>query len=118
MAHQPHIWTGDIRRVLYTRLVQLFGSSDKWEKSGSPGRGLDSDSTNFARISHRLWEPNPATRSNIKSDSRCRKRRAAAHGNATRKPQSSIRPPLSKRASFVIASCRNLLQPAAPSRLT
>lgn len=47
MAHQPEIWTGDVRRVLYKRLVQLFGPSDKWEKSGAPGRGLDADFDKF-----------------------------------------------------------------------
>ncbi|HSM95720.1 MAG TPA: hypothetical protein VLT91_06735 [Rhizomicrobium sp.] len=47
MAHQPEIWTGDVRRVLYKRLVGLFGSADKWEKSGSPGRDLDENFDDF-----------------------------------------------------------------------
>ena len=41
MAHHPDIWSGDVRRVLYKRLVQLFGPLDQWEKTNSPGRGLD-----------------------------------------------------------------------------
>ncbi len=41
MSHQPDIWTGDVRRVLYKRLVQEFGISGTWEKTSSPGRGLD-----------------------------------------------------------------------------
>jgi hypothetical protein len=41
MAWQPEIWTGDVRRVLYKRLVKEFGALDRWEKTNSPGRGLD-----------------------------------------------------------------------------
>ena len=41
MPHQSEIWTGDVRRVLYKRLVNEFGPLDKWEKTNSPGRGLD-----------------------------------------------------------------------------
>ncbi len=37
MAHEPEIWTGDVRRVLYRRLVQLFGPYEDWQKSSSPG---------------------------------------------------------------------------------
>ena len=47
MAHQPRIWTGDVRRVLYRRLVQKFGPSEKWKKTSSPGRGLDPDFEKF-----------------------------------------------------------------------
>jgi hypothetical protein len=50
MAHQPNIWTGDVRRLLYTRLVQLYGPSDKWEKTSSPGHGLDADFEKFCKI--------------------------------------------------------------------
>jgi hypothetical protein len=50
MAHQPEIWTGDIRRVLYKRLVQLFGPSDEWEKTAAPGRGLDPDFDRFCGV--------------------------------------------------------------------
>jgi hypothetical protein len=50
VAHQPEIWTGDVRRILYTRLVQLFGSSDEWEKTNSPGRGLDAAFNQFCEI--------------------------------------------------------------------
>jgi hypothetical protein len=50
MPHQPDIWTGDVRRVLYKRLVQLFKPSDKWEKSGSPGHGLDRDFDRFCKV--------------------------------------------------------------------
>ena len=35
------IWTGEARRLLYARVVELFGTYAKWEKSASPGRGLD-----------------------------------------------------------------------------
>jgi hypothetical protein len=41
MAWQPEIWTEAVRRVLYARLVRQFGSCDSWEKTSSPGRGLD-----------------------------------------------------------------------------
>jgi hypothetical protein len=41
MAHQPKIWTGEIRRVLYHRLVKQFGPLAGWKKSGSPGGKLD-----------------------------------------------------------------------------
>ncbi len=34
---QPEIWTGDVRRVLYTRLVEKFGSLDIWTGTSSPG---------------------------------------------------------------------------------
>jgi len=50
MAHQPSIWTGDVRRVLYQRLVQLFGPSGQWEKSNSPGRGLDEEFDRFCTV--------------------------------------------------------------------
>lgn len=50
MSHQPEIWSGDVRRVLYRRLVELFGPYEKWEKSSSPGRGLDADFDQFCRI--------------------------------------------------------------------
>jgi hypothetical protein len=41
MAHKPEIWTGDVRRVLYKRLVQLFGPYEDWKKANSPGGELD-----------------------------------------------------------------------------
>ena len=47
MAHQPEIWTGSVRRLLYRRLVQLFGNSGSWEKTGSPGRGFDESYDEF-----------------------------------------------------------------------
>lgn len=49
MAHQPKIWTGDVRRVLYRRLVQKFGPSENWKKNSSPGRGLDKDFELFCK---------------------------------------------------------------------
>lgn len=49
MAHEPQIWTGDVRRVLYMRLVRQFGSSDKWKNSNSPGRGRDSEFDRFCQ---------------------------------------------------------------------
>lgn len=47
MAHRPEIWSGDVRRLLYRRLGKLFGPSEKWEKGGSPGRGLDPEYEEF-----------------------------------------------------------------------
>jgi hypothetical protein len=47
MTHQPEIWTGDVRRLLYRRLVRRFGPSDKWKKTSSPGRGRDEDFDKF-----------------------------------------------------------------------
>jgi hypothetical protein len=47
MAHQPEIWTGEVRRVLYARLVRQFGPSIKWKKASSPGRGLDEEFEKF-----------------------------------------------------------------------
>jgi hypothetical protein len=32
---------GSVRRLLYRRLVALFGPLAKWEKTNSPGKGLD-----------------------------------------------------------------------------
>jgi hypothetical protein len=32
MVWQPDIWTGDVRRVLYKRLVKEFGPLDNWKK--------------------------------------------------------------------------------------
>jgi hypothetical protein len=49
MAHQPKIWTGNIRRVLYMRLVRRFGPSGKWKKTFSPGRGLDEEFDEFCK---------------------------------------------------------------------
>ena len=54
MAHDPEIWTGDVRRVLYKRLVRLFGPSGKWEKAHSPGRGLDSEFDDFCNLYARV----------------------------------------------------------------
>src|SRR4051794_18597599 len=47
MAWQPDIWTGDVRRVLYMRLVKGFGPLDDWEKTHSPGRNLDQQFEDF-----------------------------------------------------------------------
>jgi hypothetical protein len=41
------IWTPSARHLLYERLVALFGPYDEWEKSSSPGRGLDDDFMEF-----------------------------------------------------------------------
>jgi hypothetical protein len=49
MAHQPEIWTGDVRRVLYKRLVQLFGPYANWKKTNSPGGQLDGKFDQFCR---------------------------------------------------------------------
>ena len=50
MAWQPDIWTGDVRRVLYKRLVKEFGPLDKWEKTNSPGRNLDQQFDEFCDV--------------------------------------------------------------------
>lgn len=50
MSHQPDIWTGDVRRVLYKRLVQKFGPSDSWKKSNSPGGRLDKEFEKFCEV--------------------------------------------------------------------
>jgi hypothetical protein len=50
MAHQPDIWTGDVRRVLYKRLVQLFGPSEGWKKNSSPGGKLDEEFDRFCEV--------------------------------------------------------------------
>jgi hypothetical protein len=41
MAHKPEIWTGEVRRVLYSRLVHQFGPYRGWRKSNSPGGAHD-----------------------------------------------------------------------------
>jgi hypothetical protein len=41
------IWTMEARRFLYRRLVAKFGPLGEWEKSHSPGRGLDADFAAF-----------------------------------------------------------------------
>ena len=50
MPHEPDIWTGDVRRILYRRLVRQFGPSETWEKTSSPGRGLDVDFESFCKV--------------------------------------------------------------------
>ena len=50
MPHQPEIWTGDVRRVLYRRLVQKFGPSWDWKKSGAPGGELDAEFEEFCDV--------------------------------------------------------------------
>jgi len=35
------IWTGNVRRTLYEKVVEQFGPFDQWERKHSPGRGLD-----------------------------------------------------------------------------
>jgi hypothetical protein len=47
MAHQPAIWTGGARRLLYRRLVKLFGPYDQWKKTASPGGGKDTKFDEF-----------------------------------------------------------------------
>lgn len=55
MAHQPEIWSGDVRRVLYKRLVKVFGVSEEWEFSGSPGRGRDEEFDEFCDAFARVF---------------------------------------------------------------
>ena len=47
MAHRPEIWTGEVRRVLYQRLVQLFGPYRDWKKTSSPGGKHDAEFDEF-----------------------------------------------------------------------
>lgn len=47
MGWDPTIWTGDARRVLYKRLVDLFGPYIQWTKKSSPGRDRDADFWEF-----------------------------------------------------------------------
>jgi hypothetical protein len=44
------IWTGDARRVLYRRLVELFGPYEEWEKAASPGRGREEEFDEFCNV--------------------------------------------------------------------
>ena len=46
---RDQIWTGDVRRVLYSRLVKQFGPYDRWEKASSPGHGLDTQFNKFCQ---------------------------------------------------------------------
>ncbi len=46
MASDP-IWTGEVRRVLYSQLVKKFGPLDDWTGSSSPGRDLDREFDQF-----------------------------------------------------------------------
>ena len=54
MAWEPTIWTGDVRRVLYRRLVENFGPLDSWEKTSSPGRNLDEAFDEFCKAFARV----------------------------------------------------------------
>lgn len=47
MPHQPRIWTPEARQLLYSRLREVFGPSNEWEYTNSPGRGLDETYTEF-----------------------------------------------------------------------
>jgi len=47
MAHQPEIWTGEVRRVLYHRLVEQFGPYRIWKKTNSPGGSHDTKFDQF-----------------------------------------------------------------------
>jgi hypothetical protein len=47
MAHAPDIWTGSVRRVLYGRLVSLFGPYKNWKKKSQPGRDMDDKFNDF-----------------------------------------------------------------------
>jgi hypothetical protein len=50
MVHQPDIWTHRVRRVLYARLVQIFGPLSSWEKRNSPGKNLDDEFSKFCDV--------------------------------------------------------------------
>jgi hypothetical protein len=50
MAHQPEIWSGDVRRVLYRRLVALFGPLSCWQKTHSPGGTNDAAFDEFCEV--------------------------------------------------------------------
>jgi hypothetical protein len=47
MKNDRHIWTGDVRRVLYKQLVREFGALETWEKTNSPGKGRDKQFEKF-----------------------------------------------------------------------
>jgi hypothetical protein len=89
MAHQPAIWTGGARRLLYRRLVKLFGPYDQWKKTASPqvvGKILSSMSS--ATASLRWWAQIRATPLNTRYGSLSLKLKAEAPGRAKRKMQS------------------------------
>ena len=54
MAWNPDIWTAAARRLLYSRVVALFGPYDEWKKKRSPGRGLDDDYDAFCEAFARV----------------------------------------------------------------
>jgi hypothetical protein len=43
----PEIWTGDARRLLYRRLVELFGPFAEWKGTQSPGGDQDETFNQF-----------------------------------------------------------------------
>jgi hypothetical protein len=44
------IWTGDVRRLLYRRLVELFGPYEEWQKAASPGKERDEEFDAFCNV--------------------------------------------------------------------
>lgn len=50
MAWTPDIWTGEVRRVLFARIVTQFGPYVEWKKKSSPGRGLDDAFNEFCDV--------------------------------------------------------------------
>src|SRR4051812_34875805 len=47
MAWEPEIWSGEVRRVLYRRVVALFGPYSTWANKNSPGADRDADYEEF-----------------------------------------------------------------------
>lgn len=47
MAWEPEIWSGEVRRVLYQRLVVQFGPYSEWKNKTSPGGGRDEEYNDF-----------------------------------------------------------------------
>lgn len=47
MPHEPDVWTGDARRLLYSLLVKKFGPLSAWQSANSPGQGRDDEYRQF-----------------------------------------------------------------------
>jgi hypothetical protein len=56
----PEIWTGDVRRVLYQRLVELFGPLSQWQRTNTPGGKQDAEFDQFCEDFARVVGANSA----------------------------------------------------------
>jgi hypothetical protein len=50
MAWQPNIWTGDVRRVLYKRLLADSPRMITWTKTSSPGGERDASFDEYCKM--------------------------------------------------------------------